>query len=86
MEESLSARIMAQQTAFPTQAYLRHQSGGSPSFTVCQREASGSETQLIRHCCHEGVCVASADPSATFLVSLKCLVCSVALCFPELRG
>lgn len=86
MEESLLVGSMAQQTFSLTQAHLRQLSGGSLSFTICQREVSGSETQLIHHCCCKGVCVSGIDPSATFLVSLKCPVCSVALCFPELRG
>lgn len=70
----------------PTQAHLRQPSGGSVSFTICWREAPGSETQLIRQRCCGGACVASAAPSAAFLVSLKRPVFSVAPCFPELRG
>lgn len=64
---------------FPTQAHLRQLSGGSFSFSMCQREASGSETQLIRHCCVRGL-VLLAQPSLLRLLSLSNAQCALWLC------
>lgn len=86
MEESLLVGSVAQQTFSPH----RHTGDTQTVAPFCSPSVRGkhhrlkhssSTTAVVR-----GVCVASADPSATFLVSLKCTVCSLALCFPELRG
>lgn len=41
----------------------------SLSFLYCWREASGSEMQLLHHCCFEGFLSLAPAPSAAFLVS-----------------